>query len=99
MPAQRHIILESEYTEKQLLNGTVGKLVELGIIKQEDVLFTHVGFEKYANVIFDQNIYDSREIVRSYLKSVGIEPFGRFGEWGYLWSDQALLSGLKINKV
>ena len=90
---------EGEYTEKQLLDGTIGKLVELGIIKQEDVLFTHVGFEKYANVIFDQNIYESREIVRSYLKSIGIEPFGRFGEWGYLWSDQALLSGLKINKV
>lgn len=90
---------EGEYTEKQLLDGTIGKLVELGIIKQEDVLFTHVGFEKYANVIFDQNIYESREIVRSYLKSIGIEPFGRFGEWGYLWSDQALLSGLKINKI
>lgn len=87
---------EGEYTEKQLLNGTVGKLVELGIIKQEDVLFTHVGFEKYANVIFDQNIYDSREIVRSYLKSVGIEPFGRFGEWGYLWSNQSLLSGMNV---
>lgn len=90
---------EGEYTEKQLLDGTIGKLVELGIIKQEDVLFTHVGFEKYANVIFDQNIYESREIVRSYLKSIGIEPFGRFGEWGYLWSDQALLSGLRINKI
>ena len=89
---------EGEHTEKQLLNGTVGKLVELGIIKQEDVLFTHVGFEKYANVIFDQNIYDSREIVRSYLKSVGIEPFGRFGEWGYLWSNQSLLSGMNAIK-
>ena len=89
---------EGEYTEKQLLNGTVGKLVELGIIKQEDVLFTHVGFEKYANVIFNQNIYDSREIVRSYLKSVGIEPFGRFGEWGYLWSNQSLLSGMNAIK-
>ena len=89
---------EGEYTEKQLLNGTVGKLIELGIIKQEDVLFTHVSFEKYANVIFSQNIYDSREIVRSYLKSVGIEPFGRFGEWGYLWSNQSLLSGMNAIK-
>lgn len=85
---------ESEYTEQQLMDGTVGKLVEMGLIQQEDVLFTHVGFEKYANVIFDHHIYANREVVRDYLKSVGIVPMGRFGEWGYLWSNQSLLSGI-----
>ena len=89
---------EGEYTEQQLLEGTVGKLVELGIIKQEDILFTHVGFEKYANVVFDHQIYENREIVRDYLKSLGIEPIGRFGEWGYLWSNQSLLSGMNSVK-
>lgn len=88
---------EGEYTEQQLLDGTVGKLVELGIIKQEDILFAHVGFEKYVNVVFDHQIYENREIVRDYLMSLGIEPIGRFGEWGYLWSSQSLLSG--INSV
>ena len=89
---------EGEYSEQQLLEGTVGKLVELGIIKQEDILFTHVGFEKYANVVFDHQIYENREIVRDYLKSFGIEPIGRFGEWGYLWSNQSLLSGMNSVK-
>ncbi len=87
---------EGEYTEQQLIDGTVGKLVDLGIIHQEDILFTHVGFEKYANVIFDHNIYKARETVRSYLSSQGITPIGRFGEWGYLWSNQSLLSGMNI---
>ena len=85
---------EGKYTKKQLMDGTVGKLVEMGLINQDDILFTHIGFEKYANVIFDHNIYKNRDIVRNYLKSVGIEPMGRFGEWGYLWSNQSLLRGM-----
>ena len=85
---------EGKYTKKQLMDGTVGKLVEMGLINQDDILFTHIGFEKYAKEIFDHNIYKNRDIVRNYLKSVGIEPMGRFGEWGYLWSNQSLLSGM-----
>lgn len=84
---------ENEYTEQQLLDGTVGKLVELGIIKYEDILFTQIGFEKYANVIFTEPIYKARKIVREWLKEQGVITIGRFGEWDYLWSDQSLLSG------
>ena len=87
---------ENEYTENQLLDGTVGKLIELGIIREEDILFTHIGFEKYANVIFTQSIYEASKTIREYLLSLGIETIGRFGEWDYLWSDQSLLSGLNI---
>lgn len=87
---------ENDYTEQELLNGTVGKLIELGIIDKEDILFTHVGFEKYANVIFSEPIYESRKIVQGYLKSCNIELIGRFGEWDYLWTDQSLLSGLNV---
>ena len=88
---------ENAFTEQELKERTVGKLLEMGIIKEEDILFTHIGFEAYANVIFDKNIYVCREKVRKYLISQGIEPIGRFGEWGYLWSDQSLLSGLNVD--
>lgn len=88
---------ENAFTEQELKERTVGKLIEIGIIKEEDILFTHIGFEAYANVIFDKNIYVCREKVRKYLISQGIEPIGRFGEWGYLWSDQSLLSGLNVD--
>ena len=87
---------EDEYSEQEILDRTVGKLVEIGIIKQENILFTHLGFEKYANIIFTDPIYEARKLVRDYLSSVGIETIGRFGEWDYLWSDQALMSGMKI---
>lgn len=87
---------KNEYSKQQLLDGTVGRLVALGIIKQEDVLFTHIGFEPFANVIFTKPIYEARGVVRNYIHSLGIKTFGRFGIWDYLWSDQSLLSGFEI---
>lgn len=89
---------EGSYTEQQLLDGTVGRLIELGIINKDDILFTHVGFEKYANVIFTEPIYDARKTVRDYLATKGICTFGRFGEWDYLWTNQSLLSGLTLSE-
>ena len=87
---------KNKYTKEELVNRSVGKLVKLGIIKQEDILFVDVRFEKYANVVFDSNIYNARKVVRDYLSSLGIETIGRFGEWDYLWSGQSLISGLKV---
>lgn len=94
---QMEIFCEKDkYTKEELVSRSVGKLVKLGVIKQEDILFVDVRFEKYANVVFDSNIYNARKAVRDYLSSLGIEVIGRFGEWDYLWSDQSLISGLKV---
>jgi protoporphyrinogen oxidase len=85
-----------QYSEAELQERTVGHLIRLGIIKEEDILFVDIRFEPYANVIFEPGIYQNRRVVRTYLKSIGIETIGRFGEWDYLWSDQSLLSGLRV---
>jgi len=87
---------KEQYSETEMYNGSVQKLIDLDIIKEEDILFVHYGFEKYANVTFNHNIYKSREIIRTYLDSIDIYTIGRFGEWDYLWSDQSLLSGIRI---
>lgn len=89
---------ENAFTNEELLAGTVEKIIQMGLIKAEDILFTHIGFEPYANVVFTKPIYESRKLVRDYLSSVGIETIGRFGEWDYLWSDQSLLSGLNVGE-
>ena len=85
-----------QYSDAELQERTVGHLLRLGIVKEEDILFVDIRFEPYANVIFEPGIYENRKIVRDYLKSIGIETIGRFGEWDYLWSDQSLLSGLRV---
>ena len=87
---------EHEYSENQLIDGTIGKLINLGVINEEDILFVNLGYEKYANVIFTEPIFKVRKMVRDYFSSIGIETIGRFGEWDYLWSDQSLLSGLNL---
>lgn len=88
---------KDKYSKEELYSRSVKRFIELGIIKEEDILFTDIRFEPYANVIFDHNIYNARKIVRNYLQCIGIETIGRFGEWDYLWSDQSLLSGLNIS--
>lgn len=85
-----------KYTNEELYQRSVQKIIDLDIIKIEDILFTDIRFEPYANVISDHNIYTARKIVRDYLSSIGVETIGRFGEWAYMWSDQSLLSGLNV---
>lgn len=87
---------KKQYSQQELYAGSVGKLVEAGIINAEDIMFVDIRFEPYANVVFDHYIYKSRQLVRDYLDGLGIKTIGRFGEWDYLWSDQSLMSGIQL---
>lgn len=87
---------EIKRTEEELLQHTIDKLKAMNIFKDEDLIFKDIRKEDFANVVFTPEIYESREIVKSYLNSLGIELIGRFGEWDYLWSDQSFLSGKKV---
>lgn len=87
---------ENEYTDLELYDRSVLPLIEMGAISKEDILDVNIRFEPWANVVFDHNIYEAREEVLTYVRALGIEPIGRFGLWEYLWTDQALLTGLRI---
>ena len=76
-----------------ILKDTISKFIEIGLFKQEDLILQDIRSEKYANVIFDHNIYENREIVLNYLEENKIISVGRFGEWEYFWCNQSLLSG------
>ena len=76
-----------------LLQQTIDKFISIGLFKEEDIVVKDIRIEKYANVIFDHNIYENRKIVLNYLEQNNIISIGRFGEWDYFWSDQSLLSG------
>ena len=71
----------------------------MGLFKEEDLVVKDIRFEKYANVIFDKDIYKNREIVLDYLNKVGIESIGRFGKWEYFWTHQAFDDGRRVNLV
>ncbi len=80
---------------EEVLKNTLEKLIEMGIFKEEDLVVKDIRFEKYANVIFDKDIYKNRKTILEYLKTIGIESIGRFGKWEYMWTHQAFEDGMK----
>ena len=80
----------------KVLENTIKKLIEMGIFKEEDLIVKDIRFEKYANVIFDKDIYKNRAVVLDYLKAKEIESIGRFGKWEYMWTHQAFEDGRKV---
>lgn len=78
---------------KKIENNTIKSLIKMNLFKKEDIIVKDVRYIKFANVLFDKDIYKNRKIVKDYLVKNNIVPIGRFGEWEYLWSDQAFLSG------
>jgi len=47
----------------------------------------------YANVIFDLERAASLALVHGYLDELGIGYCGRYGDWGYMWTDESFMSG------
>ncbi|MBN2653097.1 MAG: NAD(P)-binding protein [Spirochaetales bacterium] len=90
---------KNNYSEEYLLDHVIDSGIKMGIFNNSDIEVSDVRTIKYANVIFDHEIYRNRKIVLDYLKQQEIISCGRFGEWGYLWSDQSLLSGKKAAQM
>lgn len=68
-------------------------MLRLNLFKEEDIVVSDVRMKQYANIMFTPEIYDARDAVHQYLKSVDIEYAGRWGEWDYLWVGQSFRSG------
>lgn len=47
----------------------------------------------YANIIFDLDRAAALETVHGYLDDLGIAYCGRYGDWGYMWTDESFKSG------
>lgn len=76
------------------IEPTIDALIETGLIKdRSEVIHTSTVFIPFGNVIFDLDRPKNLEIVQGYLNEIGIAFCGRFGDWGYIWTDHAFLSG------
>ena len=65
-----------------------------GILREGDrVLCSKAMLLRYANVIFDLDRAAALEIVHGYLNELGIAYCGRYGDWGYMWTDESFKSG------
>jgi protoporphyrinogen oxidase len=69
-------------------------LKRVGVLREDDkILHTNVHVSRYAQVIFDLERADALAIVHGYLDEVGIAYCGRYGDWLYIWTDEAFISG------
>jgi protoporphyrinogen oxidase len=76
------------------IEPVIRDLRRVGLLREEDrILFQNVMLIPYANVIFDLDRPAALATVHGYLDDLGIVPCGRYGEWGYQWTDEAFMSG------
>lgn len=87
---------EFPYTIDEIKEVTIKQLIQMGVFSEDDIEISDVKYEKYANVIFTQDIYSNRKCIHDLLDSLGIRYAGRFGDWDYLWTDQSMLSGKRV---
>lgn len=65
-----------------------------GLVHEDDkILFADAKVIPYANVIFDLDRAEALATVHGYLDEIALLYCGRYGEWGYHWTDEAFLSG------
>lgn len=79
---------------ESLVEPVIADLRRCGLLRDDDAV--RVAFARlvpWANVIFDRDRPAALAAVHGYLAEVGIHPCGRYGEWGYQWTDEAWISG------
>jgi len=81
---------------ERLVERVIRDLARLGIIGEDEVVLRDLRVLDPAYVIYDLDHGKNVKIIHEYLKSNGIYPCGRFGEWEYLNMDHAILSGKRV---
>ena len=76
------------------IEPVISDLRRCGLLKDSDkILFTDAVHVPYANIVFDLERRDALAEVHAFLDEIGILYCGRYGDWGYMWTDQSFISG------
>jgi protoporphyrinogen oxidase len=77
-----------------LIEPVIRDLRRSGTIREDDkILTSHARVVRHANVIFDLDRSAALETVHGYLDDIEIAYCGRYGDWGYMWTDESFISG------
>jgi protoporphyrinogen oxidase len=78
----------------QWIAPVIRDLRRCGILRDDDqILCRKAMLLRYANIIFDLDRKAALEIVHGYLDDLEIAYCGRYGDWGYMWTDESFKSG------
>ena len=76
------------------IEPVIRDLLRCGVLHEDDqIVCKQAMLLKHANIIFDLERADAVKTVHGYLDDIGIAYCGRYGEWGYLWTDESFKSG------
>lgn len=76
------------------IEPVIRDLRRCGILREDDqILSRGAMLLRYANIIFDLDRTAALKTVHSYLDDLGIAYCGRYGDWGYMWTDESFKSG------
>jgi protoporphyrinogen oxidase len=79
---------------ESFIKPVIRDLKRCGTIQENDkILFSDAGLIPYANIIFDLDRPHALAKIHKYLDDIDIFYCGRYGEWGYHWTDESLISG------
>jgi len=79
---------------ESIIDQVIADLYRSGTLREGDkIMSRHAKVVAYANVIFDLERTAALETVHGYLKDIGIDYCGRYGDWGYMWTDESYISG------
>jgi protoporphyrinogen oxidase len=102
-PGHSSITCEIAYSRRKPLDETdlvrrcVDALTRAGILEADDRIVVEDQIDiPYAYVVFDFHRAEALKTIHAWMESVGLLPCGRFGEWGYHWSFEAIESGQRV---
>jgi protoporphyrinogen oxidase len=76
------------------IEPVIKDLRRCGLLRENDkVVSKKAMLLPYANVIFDLERAAALKTVHGYLDDIGISYCGRYGDWGYMWTDESFKSG------
>ena len=79
---------------QDLIDPVIKDLHRCGLLHDDDrILFSNALLLRYANIIFDLDRAAALKTVHGYLDDLGIAYCGRYGDWGYMWTDESFKSG------
>lgn len=79
---------------EEWIEPVIKDLYRCGLLQEDDkILFKNALLVRHANVIFDLERAAALKTVHGYLDDIGIAYCGRYGDWGYMWTDESFKSG------
>lgn len=79
---------------ERAVDRVIADLRRSNVVSRDDrVVFQDTIDIPYAYVVYDEARRPAVDVIHQYLAAHGIDSCGRYGDWSYLWSDEAILSG------